>query len=128
MSEVGSDSWYHYAYVTDETLELLIAVPAKGFCLSLINYSLTNSPCVTLSKSMTSLSLFCQTEKPKQIAGYMGFPGSSVDKETACNAGEPGLIPESGRSAGEWIDSILQYSWASLVAQLVKNQPVILET
>ena len=45
---------------------------------------------------------------------------SSVGKESICNAGDPGLIPESGRSAGEGIDYLLQYSWASLVAQLVK--------
>ena len=58
----------------------------------------------------------------------MGFPGSSVGKESACNAGDPGLIPGSGRSAGEGIDYPLQYSWASLVAQLVKNLPAMQET
>ena len=50
-----------------------------------------------------------------------GFPGGSVDKESACNAGDSGLIPRSGRSPGEGIGGyLLQYSWASLVAQLVK--------
>ena len=44
---------------------------------------------------------------------------SSVGKESACNAGDPSLIPGSGRSAGEGIGCPLQYSWASLVAQLV---------
>ena len=29
-----------------------------------------------------------------------GFPDSSVGKESACNAGDPGLIPGSGRSPG----------------------------
>ena len=52
---------------------------------------------------------------------YMGFPESSVGKESACNAGDPGLIPESGGSTGEGTGYPLQYSWASLVAQLVKN-------
>ena len=51
----------------------------------------------------------------------MGFPGSSVGKESTCNAGDPGSIPGSGRSAGEGMGYPLQYSWASLVAQLVKN-------
>ena len=51
----------------------------------------------------------------------VGFPDSSVGKESACNAGDPGSIPGLGRSAGEGIDYPLQYSWASLVAQLVKN-------
>ena len=49
------------------------------------------------------------------------FPDSSVGKESACNAGDPGSIPGSGRSPGEGIGYPLQYSWASLVAQLVKN-------
>ena len=57
-----------------------------------------------------------------------GFPDSSVGKESICNAGDPGLIPGSGRSAGEGIGYPLQYSWASLVAQLVKNLPTIRKT
>ena len=43
---------------------------------------------------------------------------SSVGKESACNAGDPGSIPGLGRSAGEGISYPLQYSWASLMAQL----------
>ena len=57
-----------------------------------------------------------------------GFPHSSVGKESTCDAGDPGLIPGSGRSAGEGIGYPLQYSWASLVAQLVKNPPAMWET
>ena len=57
-----------------------------------------------------------------------GFPHSSVGKESACNAGDPGLIPVSGRSAGEGIGYPLQYSWVSLVVQLVKNLPAVWET
>ena len=53
----------------------------------------------------------------------MGFPDSSAGKELACNARDPSLIPGSGRSPGEGIGYPLQYSWASLVAQLVKNLP-----
>ena len=55
-------------------------------------------------------------------------PNSLVDKESACNAGDPGLIPGSGRSPGEGLDYPLQYSWTSLVAQLVKNPPAMWET
>ena len=54
--------------------------------------------------------------------------GSSVGKETTYNAGDPGLIPGSGRSTGEGIGHPLQYSWASLVPQLVKNLPAMWET
>ena len=43
-------------------------------------------------------------------------------------AGNPGSIPGLGRSSGEGIDYPLQYSWASLVTQLVKNLPAMLET
>jgi len=58
--------------------------------------------------------------------GY--FPHSSAGKESTCNAGDPGSIPESGRSTGEGIGYPLQYSWASLVTQLVKNPPAMWET
>ena len=53
------------------------------------------------------------------------FPDSSIGKESACNAGDPGSIPGLGRFAGEGIVFPLQYSWASLVAQLVKNPPAM---
>ena len=59
---------------------------------------------------------------------FSGFPCSSAGKESACNAGDPGSIPGSGRSAGEGIGYPLQYSWASLVAQLGKNLPAMQET
>ena len=59
---------------------------------------------------------------------YMGFSDSSVGKESACNAGDPSWIPGWGRSTREGIGHPLQYSWASLVAQLVKNPPAIQET
>ena len=53
---------------------------------------------------------------------------SSVGKESSCNAGEPGLIPGLGRSAGEGIGYPLQFSWAFPMAQLVKNLPAMQET
>ena len=59
---------------------------------------------------------------------FLGFPGGSAGKESACNAGDPGSVPGSRRSLGEGIGYPLQYSWASLVAQLVKNLPVLQET
>ena len=58
----------------------------------------------------------------------MGFPDRSVGKESACSAGDPGSIPGSGRSTGEGIGYPRQYSWASLMAQLVKNLPAMWET
>ena len=56
------------------------------------------------------------------------FPHSSVGKESVCNAEDPSLIPGWGRSAGEGIGYPLKYSWASLLAQLVKNPPAMQET
>ena len=38
------------------------------------------------------------------------------------------MIPRSGRSPGEGIGYPLQYSWAYLVAQMVKNPPAMWET
>ena len=57
-----------------------------------------------------------------------GFPDSLVGKESACNAGDPGLIPGSGRSTGDGIGYPVHYSWASLVAQLIKIPPAMQET
>ena len=59
---------------------------------------------------------------------YTGFPHSSVGKESTCNPEDPGSIPGSGRPSGEGIGYPLQYFWASLVAQLVKNPPAMWET
>ena len=50
-----------------------------------------------------------------------GFPGSSAGKDSSCNVGDASSIPGSGRSSGEGIGYPLQYSWASVVAQLVKE-------
>ena len=58
----------------------------------------------------------------------LAFPGSSVGKESACNTGDPGSIPGLGRSLRERIGYPLQYSWSSLVAQLVKALPAMQET
>ena len=69
-------------------------------------------------------------------------PGSSVhrvfqarvlewvvaDKEFTCSAGDPSLIPGLGRSPGEGKGYPLQYSWAFLVAQMVKNPSAMQET
>jgi len=52
-----------------------------------------------------------------------GFPGHSAGKESACNAGDPILIPGSGRSPGEGIGHPLQYSWASLFDPWVGKIP-----
>ena len=62
------------------------------------------------------------------IISSRGFPGSSAGKESACNAEDPGSVPGWGRSAGEGIGYPLQYSSASLMAQMVKNLPAMWET
>ena len=82
-----------------------------------------------VSKEMlhTQVNSF-HSESMAPSVNMQGFPDSSVGKESTCNAGDPGSIPGSGRSAGEGIGYPLQYSWASLVAQLVKNPPAMQET
>ena len=62
------------------------------------------------------------------FAAVEGFPDSAVGNESACNAGEPSLIPGLGRSAGEGKGYLLQCSWASPVAQMVRNLPAMQET
>ena len=59
---------------------------------------------------------------------HMDFPGSTAGKEFTCNVGDPSLIPEPGKSHGEGTGYPLQYSWAPLVAQTVKNLPAMWET
>ena len=72
--------------------------------------------------------LYSQTIGQLEMFDRFYVPDSSVGKESACNAGDSSLIPELGRSTGEGIGYPLQYSWASLVAQLVKNPPAMWET
>ena len=62
------------------------------------------------------------------LSQMAGFPQSSVGKESACNAGDPGSNPELGRSTGEGIGYPILYSWVSLMTQLVKNPPAMQET
>ena len=57
-----------------------------------------------------------------------GFPGSSAGKDSACNSGDPSSISGSGRSPAGGIGYPLRYSWASLVAQMIKNLPAMQET
>ena len=75
------------------------------------------------------LSRFIQ-RTASHSTGLAWSPGGhgSVGKESACNTGDLGLIAGSGRSTGKGIGYPLQYSWASLVAQLVKNLPAVWET
>ena len=58
----------------------------------------------------------------------LGFPGGSDGKKSTCNAGDPSSIPGSGRSPGDGIGYPLQFTWASLVAQMVKNPLAMRET
>ena len=58
----------------------------------------------------------------------LGFLCGSAGEESACNMGDLGSVPGLGRSPGEGNDYPLQYSWASLVAQLVKNPSAMQET
>ena len=65
-----------------------------------------------------------ESDLPEQL----NWIDSSVGKKSACNVGDPSLIPGWGRFDREWIGYPLRYSWASLVAQLVKNLLTVRET
>ena len=62
------------------------------------------------------------------LTPFKGFPGISTGKESTCNAGGPGSTPGWGRSPGEEVGYPLQYSGASLAAQLVKNPSAMWES
>ena len=79
------------------------------------------SPVIFISKVTIQMKI-------KEHPTWVGFPDRSVVKESACNAGDPSSIPGWERSTGDRIGYPLQYSWASLVAQLVKNLPAMRET
>ena len=64
----------------------------------------------------------------KNLRDFWGFPGSLAGKGFACSAGDPGLIPGSGRSPGVGVGYPLQYSWASHVTLAVKNPQEMWET
>ena len=95
--------------------------------LSLESHTVNISPAL-LVQMITSLPRLKGREINLRLLIGGGFPDSSVGKESTCNAGDPSLIPGSGRSPGEGIGYPFQYSWASLVAQLVKNPPAMQET
>ena len=83
----------------------------------------TGVSCIASDSLLTELS--GKTTLNKSLSE---FPGGSAGKESTCNAGDSSLIPGLGRSPGEGIVYSLQYLWASLVAQNVKNPPAMLET
>ena len=86
-------------------------------------------PLVTINGIEPGAIFFCGDDRPHISIKYcLYYPDSSVGKESACNAGDPSSVPGLGRSAAEGISYLLQYSWASLVAQLVKNAPAMQET
>ena len=67
------------------------------------NTLITNTPYLIVATACTfTLRVKCH---------YLGFPGGSDGKESACNVGDHGSIPESGRSPGEGNGYSLQYSW-----------------
>ena len=85
------------------------------------NLSFRSSFSFLTQVEITSATL--KTSRP-----FLPFPDSSIRRESTCNAGDPGSMPGSGRSTGEGVGYPLQYSWASLMAQLVKNPPAMWET
>ena len=64
----------------------------------------------------------------REIGYLYTYSDGSIGKESACNPGDPSSIPGSGRFVGDGMGHPLQYSWASLVTQLVKNLPAMRET
>ena len=100
---------------------------ADNLFLLLICYSHTNW-CSDSPQFNTAIFSSLIWWPPQCLNGITIVDFISVGKESACNAGDPGSISGSWRSAGDGIGYPLQYSWASLVAQLVKNAPAKQET
>ena len=81
-----------------------------------------------LNRSASKINFLFYLAKFTTIELSSGFPDSSAGKEYTCNAGNHSSIPGSGRCPGKGIGYPLQYSWASLVAQMVKNPPALWDT
>ena len=95
---------------------------------SLIAQLVKNPPAMQETRFDSSIRKICWRRERLPTPVFLGFPCGSVGKESTCNAGDPGSIPELGWSPGEGKGYPLQYSWASLVAQLGKNPPAMCET
>ena len=95
------------------------AVGISGNCTYIISLNLCNTREQVLHPHLADGETY---------GDHRGFLDSSVGKESICNAEDPGSMPGLGRSAGEGIGYPVQYSWASLVAQLVKNLPAMRES
>jgi len=103
----------------------------RGTWWAIVHGVTKNQPWLSTSASGTKRNRKWEHTRFNILMGALfakGICGSSAGKESACNAGDPGLIPVSGRPARERIGYPLQYSWASLVAQLLKNLPATRET
>ena len=96
----------------------------------LVHHTLLGSvgPSIHSSVCLSSLLLFLSFFFCGKIYINLGFLGSSTCKKPTCNAGDPSSIPGLESSPGEGIGYPLLYSWASLVAQPVKNPPAMRET
>ena len=95
---------------------------------SLASYSPWGNLKLTKKQEILSVRVLGCQQYLANLKRKKGFSESSVGKESDCNAGDSGTIPGSGRSPGEGIGYPLQYSWASLVAQLGKDLPAMQET
>ena len=97
-------------------------------CTSLVAQLVKNPPEMQKTPVRFLDQEICWRRDRLPIPVFLGFPGSSTGKESTCNAGDTSWIPELGISSGKGIGYPLPYSWASLVAQMVKNLPAMQET
>ena len=108
--------------------DMVLWGPGRGRQREKLVLSMVTSEALAPTGTTGAAVVLQRCPKLKRGIGIQGFPGNSAGKESACNAGDPSLIPESGRFPGEGTGFPLQYSWASLVAQIVKNLPAMWET
>ena len=145
LKEAGNVVWY--SHLIKNILQFVVIHTVKGSSIiseAEVDFFLLEFPCffydpVDAGNLISGSSAFSKSSfyiwkfsvhkllKPRLVYSK-GFPDSSVGKESTWNAGDPSSFPGLGRSAGGAIGYPLQYSWASLVAQLVKNPPATWET
>ena len=94
----------------------------------LIAQLVKNPPAMQETPVQSLVRKICRRRNRLPTPVLLGFPCGSAGKESVCNVGDLGSIPGLERSPKERIGFPLEYSWASLMAQTVKNLPAMWET
>ena len=120
----GAIIYYNYVQaISPDYKEIFLLIAA-----SLIAQLVKNTPAMLETRFDSWVRKIHWRREKLPTPVFLDFPCGSGGQISACSSGDLGLIPVLGRFPGEGIVYPLQYSWASVLAQMVKNPPAIWET